>query len=138
MRKIAMVLGIVASTGVIFLSGTAAAQANVDWGVTISSGTPPPPRHETSPAPRPQHVWVTGFWNWRDGVYIWIPGHWERARYGYGYVQPEWREGPRGWQLNQGGWRRGYPDAVQNDHPPREHQDHRGNCPPGHRKKGEC
>jgi len=141
MRQLAMVLSLVASTSVILLPGTAAAQGSVDWNVTISSGMPPPARYEAPPPPRSQYIWITGFWRWRDGAYIWMPARWEPARSGYGYVQPEWREGPRGWQFNQGGWKRGHPDTVQYGKHRDEHRGnkpHAGHCPPGQRKKGAC
>ncbi len=39
---------------------TAHADPNISWGVTISSGMPPPPavRYEPMPAPRPLNVWI--------------------------------------------------------------------------------
>ena len=84
----------------------ASAEANIQWGVMISSGGMPPPavRYEPLPPPRPSQVWVRGYWAW-DGIdYRWVAGHWERARSGYVYVQPEWVEGPRGWEFRRGGW----------------------------------
>ncbi len=101
---------------------TAHAGPNISWGVTISSGTPPPPvRYEPVPAPRVGYVWVEGYWNWNGGAHVWVPGHWVRARSGYEYAQPRWQEGPSGWELHRGGWRHGA-----------------GHCPPGQRKKGNC
>ncbi len=110
--------------GLLLAAAVSAAHAgpNVQWGVTISSGTPPPPvRYETMPPPRVGYLWVEGYWNWNGGAHVWVPGHWVRARSGYEYAQPRWQEVPNGWELNRGGWRRG-----------------QGHCPPGQRKKGNC
>ncbi len=104
------------------------ADPNVSWGVTISSGFPPPPvRYEPMPPPRPAHVWLEGYWGWNGGAYVWVPGRWARERPGYVYSQPQWREGPNGWQLQPGGWR-GHQGP----------QGGPGHCPPGQRKKGNC
>lgn len=123
------------SAAVAFSAMVAAhADPNINWGVTITSGTPPPPvvRHEPVPPPRPASVWIQGYWGWNGGAYVWIPGRWEAARPGYVYVQPVWREGPRGWELHQGGWR-----AKDPRHGDRG-RGGPGDCPPGHRRKGEC
>ncbi len=107
---------------------SAYAGPNISWGVTISSGTPPPPvRYEPMPQPRPGYVWAEGYWNWNGGAYVWVPGSWVRARSGYEYAQPRWEERERGWELHRGGWRRG---GSQGNGP--------SHCPPGQRKKGNC
>ena len=105
------------------------AEPSIQWGVTISSGGPPPPvvRYEPLPPPRPAHVWVHGYWAWDGNDYRWLPGRWERARVGYVYVQPEWIQSPEGWQFRQGGKGRDREDSHKRDH-----------CPPGHRRKGDC
>ena len=104
------------------------ADANVSWGVTISSGMPPPPvRYEPVPPPRPAYVWLQGYWGWSGNAYVWVPGRWERERPGYVYAQPQWVQGPRGWELHHGGWKSG-PGGPGGP----------GHCPPGQRKKGNC
>ncbi len=111
--------------GTIITLATAHADPNISWGVTISSGMPPPPvvRYEPLPAPRPSHVWVQGYWNWNGSAHVWVPGHWIAQRRGHVYAQPQWIEGPQGWQLQRGGWKQGAGP---------------GHCPPGQRKKGNC
>ncbi|MBK8964345.1 MAG: YXWGXW repeat-containing protein [Candidatus Competibacteraceae bacterium] len=38
----------------------------------------PPPRMEAiTVAPSSQHVWVPGYWTWRDDDWAWQSGHWE-------------------------------------------------------------
>ncbi|MCE2867396.1 MAG: YXWGXW repeat-containing protein [Burkholderiaceae bacterium] len=109
------------------------AEPSIQWGVTISSGGPPPPvvRYEPLPPPRPAHVWVHGYWAWDGNDYRWVPGRWERARVGYVYVQPEWIQSPEGWQFRQGGWQGGKGRDREDSHK-------RDHCPPGHRRKGDC
>jgi hypothetical protein len=109
------------------------AEPSIQWGVTISSGGPPPPvvRYEPLPPPRPAHVWVHGYWAWDGNDYRWLPGRWERARVGYVYVQPEWIQSPEGWQFRQGGWQGGKGRDREDSHK-------RDHCPPGHRRKGDC
>lgn len=116
---------ILAPTLLVLATASAQAEPNISWGVTISSGTPPPVRYEAPPPPRAAHVWVQGYWNWRGGAFVWVPGHWVAARPGYVYTQPQWVQGPQGWQLQRGGWRSGQGGGP-------------GHCPPGQRKKGNC
>ncbi len=114
--------------GLLLVAAVSSAQAGPDiqWGVTISSGTPPPPVRYDPPPPRPAYVWAEGYWNWNGTAYVWIPGRWLRARSGYEYLQPRWQEGPSGWELHRGGWHRGKSPG------------HAPHCPPGQRKKGNC
>lgn len=135
-----------AIAGLLLAAALSSAHAGPDiqWGVTISSGMPPPVRYEPMPPPRGGYVWVEGYWNWNGGAYVWVPGHWLRARTGYVYAQPRWQEGPRGWELHRGRWQRG--GHGHHDHDDRGyrerdgHGDHGGpgHCPPGQRKKGHC
>jgi hypothetical protein len=138
MRTFTIVLSWLAVFGSALLAGPVQAEVNVDWGVTISSGTPPPPRvrNEPMPPPRSDFVWVNGYWRLGDGAYLWMPGRWEPARAGYIYNQPAWREGPRGWDFQPGGWHRGHEGHDKEQSHGREHGP--GHCPPGHRRKGEC
>ncbi len=109
-------------TAGVLAGGSASADPNLSFGVTISSGTPPPPiRYEPVPPPRPAYIWLQGYWGWDGHAHVWIPGRWERERPGYVYAQPQWIEGPRGWEFRPGGWKGGP-----------------GHCPPGQRKKGNC
>jgi len=114
----------------LFHGSYALANPNISWGITITSGTPPPVmREEPMPPPRAGYVWIPGYWNWQSGAHVWVAGRWERQRTGYVYVEPVWREGPKGWELHRGGWHSG----GKGRH--RQGSDH---CPPGQQKKGNC
>jgi len=76
-------------------------------GAVIVSSEPPAPRHEVivGVAPSPAHVWVGGFWAYRDGRWVWLPGHWERGpRIGAHWTAGHWAHRPRGWVWIEGRW----------------------------------
>ncbi len=72
-----------------------------DDGVTVA---PPPLVHESVPAPRAGHAWISGYWDWKNEHYVWVPGHWVLARHGCHWRRHRWilREGR--WHLEAGGW----------------------------------
>lgn len=47
---------------------------------------------ETAQArPTSEHVWVPGYWTWRNNRYEWMAGHWEiPPRTGSVWVAPRW------------------------------------------------
>lgn len=73
----------------------------------IVRAEPPRPRREVivGVAPSPAHVWVKGFWAYRDGRWVWIPGHWERGpRIGAHWSEGHWAHRTRGWVWVEGHW----------------------------------
>ncbi|MFI5001313.1 MAG: YXWGXW repeat-containing protein [Reyranellales bacterium] len=81
----------------------AAAQASLNFGVTI--GTPPPePVYEAVPVPRAGYVWAPGYWRWENERHVWAPGHWMEARRGYHWVPDRWDHGEHGWGHVRGHW----------------------------------
>ena len=51
----------------------------------------PPAAQQEVPSPRPSssHVWVPGYWTWRNNQYQWMAGHWEAPpRSGAVWVPP--------------------------------------------------
>ena len=101
-----------------FMPTQALAQASVQ---IVIGNAPPPQRYEVAPAPRRNHEWAPGYWNWNGRRHEWVAGHWERARTGYHYQRAEWRQERNGWRLNHGGWQRGH------DHENRNPYEHRAN-----------
>ena len=69
---------------------------------------PPAPQVEAKPAPpRPDSVWIGGYWNWVGGRHIWVSGHWTKPRPGHHWVAYEWVRQGDGWRLRPGHWERG-------------------------------
>lgn len=93
MRKFVAVLSLCCFT---LAAGLRAGQAtaatdDIDWGVVISSGRPPPPVLQYGPPVYlPQPVWVADYWVWNGGAYVLIPGYWQPAPNNYGYAPPRW------------------------------------------------
>ena len=57
-------------------------------------------------APGPGHVWVSGWWVWRNNDYRWEPGRWMpipngRRQWDHG----RWRHDRYGWFWSEGRWR---------------------------------
>jgi hypothetical protein len=65
---------------------------------------PPSERRETIPPPRPGHVWIPGYWDWKGDRYAWISGHWEAERRGCHWVPHRWISRNGRWVLQAGGW----------------------------------
>ncbi|TFW34611.1 YXWGXW repeat-containing protein [Massilia horti] len=73
--------------------------------VFVGAG-PPPPRFEVVPPPRPDAIWVPGYWDWNGYNYVWVGGYWVAQQPGYVYVPPVWTQERNGWRFNHGGWER--------------------------------
>jgi hypothetical protein len=67
---------------------------------------PPPPQIEVIPAaPSPNHLWIAGYWGWRDGRHFWYPGRYELRRPGLSWQAPAWGRYGRYWRYSPGRWR---------------------------------
>ena len=70
---------------------------------------PPPPRREVMrehDRPSPRHVWIAGYWAWREGRHAWIGGHWELPpRERAVWEQPRWESRNGGFVFIEGRWR---------------------------------
>lgn len=67
----------------------------------------PPQAQQEIPTPRPSrdHVWVPGFWTWRNSRYEWMAGHWEiPPRVGAVWVPPRWQPEGNSWRFYEGYW----------------------------------
>lgn len=81
--------------------GTAPAEVIVE--------APPPPRREIvveTARPSPRHVWVRGYWVYRNHRHVWVEGHWDvPPRAGAVWVEPRWEARPGGSVFISGYWR---------------------------------
>lgn len=73
--------------------------------VVVVRPAPPPPRVVVVPArPRPNLVWVEGYWRWNGRDYVWVPGRWVAERRGRRFVQARWEMRGGEWTFVPGGW----------------------------------
>lgn len=75
-------------------------------GVVMISQAPPAPQPEAVTArPSSSHVWVPGYWTWRNNRYEWMAGHWEvPPRSGATWVAPRWETESGAYRFYEGYW----------------------------------
>jgi hypothetical protein len=75
-------------------------------GVVMISQAPPAPQPEAVTArPSSDHVWVPGYWTWRNQRYEWMAGHWEvPPRSGATWVAPRWAAEAGAYRFYEGYW----------------------------------
>ena len=76
--------------------------------VVIETAPPPPLREVIIERERPSsdHIWVGGYWIWREGRHVWIAGHWERPpQLGCTWIEPRWEHRDHGYVFVGGSWR---------------------------------
>jgi hypothetical protein len=75
-------------------------------GVVVVTQAPPSPQPEAVPArPSSDHLWVPGFWTWRNSRYEWMAGHWEvPPRAGARWVNPRWEPENGSYRFYEGYW----------------------------------
>lgn len=70
---------------------------------------PPRPRHEViveRERPSRDHVWIKGYWVWREGRHVWVNGRWDLPpRHGAVWVEPRWEHRSEGYVFIEGTWR---------------------------------
>jgi len=55
--------------------------------------------------PSPQHVWLGGYWTWRDSRYEWMAGHWELPPNSNSvWVAPRWEQQGNAYKFYEGYW----------------------------------
>jgi hypothetical protein len=86
-----------------------AGHAQVDFGVGIRVGAPPPPLpfYDQPPSPGYGYIWTPGYWAWSDyeNDYYWVPGAWVLPpRIGYLWTPPWWGWNEGVYVFNPGYW----------------------------------
>ena len=73
---------------------------------TIITQAPPELQHEVVLAqPSTQHVWLPGFWTWRNDRYEWMAGHWELPPSSSSvWVAPRWERQGSAYKFYEGYW----------------------------------
>ena len=84
-------------------------QPTVSLSLNFIAQPPPPPRREViieRERPSHEHVWIKGYYVWREGRHVWIAGHWERPPHPHAvWVEPRWEHRDRGYVFIEGVWR---------------------------------
>jgi WXXGXW repeat (2 copies) len=66
---------------------------------------PAPPREVVPTQPSPDHVWLDGYWTWRDDGYAWMAGHWALPPSPDAvWITARWEEFGRGYEFHEGHW----------------------------------
>lgn len=75
--------------------------------VFASEPPPAPQREMIYERPTPTHVWIPGYWGWRDGRHVWVAGQWALApRANLTWVPPRWEHrGGNRYAFVDGYWR---------------------------------
>jgi hypothetical protein len=73
----------------------------------IVTQAPPAMQQEVVLAqPSPQHVWLPGYWTWRNERYEWMAGHWELPpNSGSVWVAPRWEQEGNAFRFYEGYWK---------------------------------
>ncbi|HYP16886.1 MAG TPA: YXWGXW repeat-containing protein [Opitutus sp.] len=72
----------------------------------IVTQAPPTVQSESIPArPSSQHVWVPGYWTWRNSRYEWVAGRWTvPPRSGVTWIPPRWEQEGGAYRYYEGYW----------------------------------
>ena len=75
-------------------------------GTVIVTQAPPALQQEIVLAqPSPQHVWLAGYWTWRDSRYQWMAGRWELPpNSGSVWIAPRWEQQGNAYKFYEGYW----------------------------------
>ena len=73
---------------------------------TVVTQAPPEMQQEPVLAqPSAQHVWLPGYWTWRNERYEWMAGHWALPPNSNSvWVAPRWEQRGNGYRFTDGYW----------------------------------
>ncbi len=73
---------------------------------TVVTQAPPALQVEVVLAqPSTRHMWLAGFWTWRNDRYEWMAGHWELPpSLGSVWVAPRWEQHDNAYKFYEGYW----------------------------------
>jgi hypothetical protein len=85
----------------------AVCESEASAGEVVVRVAPPAARVEVVPrAPSPRHVWVPGYWGWREHHgHVWYGGHYVVGRPGAVWEPAHWSARGGYWHLSEGHWR---------------------------------
>jgi len=90
----------------VVVAPTPAATA-VPAGYLVMQAPPaPPPPEAIPPRPSSEHVWLAGYWTWRNNRYEWMAGRWELPPHrGATWIPPRWAPEGGSYRFFEGYWR---------------------------------
>jgi hypothetical protein len=85
---------------------TTTAQPNPTVSTVIITQAPPALQQEVVLArPSSDHVWIAGYWTWRNNRYEWMAGHWELPpSVSSKWMAPRWEQEGTGYRFYEGYW----------------------------------
>lgn len=73
--------------------------------IIVNQAPPAPPPEAVIAQPTQNHVWIPGFWTWRNERYEWMAGHWEvPPRSSSEWVNPRWENDGNAYRFFEGYW----------------------------------
>lgn len=84
---------------------TPAAVAGTQSTIVVTQAPPAAQQEVVTARPSSDHVWVGGYWTWRNNRYEWVPGNWVRpARVGATWLPPRWESEGGAYRFYEGRW----------------------------------
>ena len=86
--------------------GTTVTTQTQPAGTIIVTQAPPALQTEVILAqPSSSHVWIAGYWTWRNNQYQWMAGHWEVPPYASAkWMTPRWESENGAYRFYEGHW----------------------------------
>ena len=89
----------------VLLAISAAASAQIGFGVSIRIAPPELPVYDQPIAPGDGYIWTPGYWAYGDDDYYWVPGTWVMApQVGYLWTPGYWGGDGDGYIFHEGYW----------------------------------
>lgn len=73
--------------------------------IVVTQAPPAPQQEVVSARPSSSHVWVGGYWTWRNSRYEWVAGHWAVPPHsGATWIPPRWVPEGGAYRFYEGHW----------------------------------
>jgi YXWGXW repeat-containing protein len=87
-------------------SGSGSPSMNQAGQVIVTQAPPAMQQEPVLEQPSPRHVWIPGYWTYRDNRYVWIAGRWELPpTTGAVWIAPRWEREGNGYRYYEGYWK---------------------------------
>jgi hypothetical protein len=73
--------------------------------IVVTQAPPSPQQEVVTARPSSDHLWVGGYWTWRNNRYEWVAGHWVvPPRTGANWIPPRWEPEGGAYRFYEGYW----------------------------------